>query len=39
MNRLAKSYEYQGTLVWMLSDVSSYLNGAIIPVEGGQTAW
>jgi len=39
MNRLAKSYEYQGTLVWMLSDASSYLNGAIIPVEGGRTAW
>jgi NAD(P)-dependent dehydrogenase (short-subunit alcohol dehydrogenase family) len=39
MNRLAKSHEYQGTLVWMLSDASSYLNGAIIPVDGGRTAW
>ena len=39
MNRLAKSHEYQGTLIWMLSDASSYLNGAIIPVEGGRTAW
>jgi NAD(P)-dependent dehydrogenase (short-subunit alcohol dehydrogenase family) len=39
MNRLAKSDEYQGTLVWMLSDASSYLNGAVIPVEGGRTAW
>jgi NAD(P)-dependent dehydrogenase (short-subunit alcohol dehydrogenase family) len=39
MNRLADSNEYQGTLVWMLSDASSYLNGAIIPVEGGRTAW
>ncbi|MDB0021090.1 SDR family oxidoreductase [Candidatus Pseudothioglobus singularis] len=39
MNRLAKPNEYQGTLVWMLSDASSYLNGAIIPVEGGRTAW
>jgi len=39
MNRLAKSDEYQGTLLWMLSDASSYLNGAIIPVEGGRTAW
>jgi NAD(P)-dependent dehydrogenase (short-subunit alcohol dehydrogenase family) len=39
LGRLAKSNEYQGTLVWMLSDASSYLNGAIIPVDGGRTAW
>ena len=39
MNRLAKPYEYQSTLVWMLSDASSYLNGAIISVDGGRTAW
>ena len=39
MNRLAKSEEYQGTLIWMLSDAASYLNGAIVPVEGGRTAW
>jgi NAD(P)-dependent dehydrogenase (short-subunit alcohol dehydrogenase family) len=39
MNRLAKAHEYQGTLIWMLSDASSYLNGAIIPVDGGRTSW
>lgn len=39
MNRLAKSDEYQGTLIWMLSSASSYLNGAVIPVEGGRTVW
>ena len=39
MGRLAKSDEYQGTLLWMLSDASSYLNGAIIPVDGGRTTW
>ena len=39
MGRLAKSDEYQSTLLWMLSDASSYLNGAIIPVDGGRTAW
>ena len=38
LGRMAKSNEYQGTLVWMLSDSSSYLNGAIIPVDGGRTA-
>ena len=39
MNRLARADEYQGTLIWMLSDASSYLNGAIVPVEGGRTVW
>ena len=39
MCRLAKPNEYQGTLLWMLSDASSYLNGAIISVDGGRTAW
>jgi len=39
MSRLAQVDEYQGTLLWMLSDASSYLNGAIVPVEGGRTAW
>jgi NAD(P)-dependent dehydrogenase (short-subunit alcohol dehydrogenase family) len=39
MNRLARPDEYQGTLIWMLSDASSYLNGAIIAVDGGRTSW
>lgn len=39
MNRLAQADEYQGTLLWMLSDASTYLNGAIVPVEGGRTTW
>ena len=39
MNRMAQVNEYQGTLIWMLSDASSYLNGAIIPVDGGRSAW
>ena len=39
MNRLAKSNEYQGTIIWMLSDASSYLNGAIIAVDGGRSSW
>lgn len=39
MGRLANSDEYQGTLIWMLSNASSYLNGAIIPVDGGRTVW
>ena len=39
MNRLAQPNEYQGTLIWMLSDASSYLNGAVISVDGGRTTW
>jgi NAD(P)-dependent dehydrogenase (short-subunit alcohol dehydrogenase family) len=39
LGRLANSGEYQGVLIWMLSDASNYLNGAIIPVDGGRTAW
>ena len=39
MGRLAKPYEYQGSLIWMLSDASSYLNGAIIPIDGGRSTW
>ncbi len=37
MGRMAKDNEYQGTLVWMLSDASSYLNGAVVPIDGGRT--
>lgn len=39
MGRLARSDEYQSTLLWMLSDASSYLNGAVVPVDGGRTIW
>jgi NAD(P)-dependent dehydrogenase (short-subunit alcohol dehydrogenase family) len=39
MGRLAQSNEYQGTIIWMLSDASSYLNGAIIAVDGGRSSW
>jgi len=39
MNRMADPNELQGVLLWMLSDASSYLNGAVVPVDGGRTAW
>ena len=39
LERMAYVNEYQGSLIWILSDASSYLNGAIIPIEGGRTVW
>lgn len=37
LGRMAGVDEYKSTLIWMLSDYSKYLNGAIIPVDGGRT--
>ena len=39
IGRLANVNEYQGTVIWILSDAGSYLNGAIIPIDGGRTVW
>ena len=39
MRKLASVDEYCGTIIYMLSDSSSYMNGAIISVDGGRTVW
>jgi NAD(P)-dependent dehydrogenase (short-subunit alcohol dehydrogenase family) len=39
MNRMANKNEYQGLLVFLLSDASSYINGSIIAADGGRSAW
>ncbi|KAH8667395.1 short-chain dehydrogenase/reductase-like protein SDR [Tricladium varicosporioides] len=39
MGRLGHPSELQGTIVWMASDASSYLNGSDIVVDGGYCCW
>jgi NAD(P)-dependent dehydrogenase (short-subunit alcohol dehydrogenase family) len=39
MNRMARQDEYHGIVVFLLSSASSYINGSIISVDGGRTAW
>jgi NAD(P)-dependent dehydrogenase (short-subunit alcohol dehydrogenase family) len=39
MGRMASVSEYQGTVVFMCSDASSYMTGSIVAVDGGRTAW
>jgi len=39
MGRMAHADEYQATILYMCSDASSYMNGAVVSVDGGRTAW
>ena len=39
LGRMAKTSDYTGIIIFLLSDSSSYMNGAVIPIDGGRTAW
>ncbi len=39
MQRMGKPEEYAGAIVFLLSSLSSYVNGALIPVDGGSASW
>ena len=39
MGRMASVDEYQGAIVFLLSDATAYMNGAVIPMEGGRSVW
>ena len=39
MGRMADIDEYKATIIYMCSNASSYMHGAIISVDGGRTSW
>ena len=39
LGRMAKKEDYQGLIIFLLSDSSSYINGSIIAADGGRTVW
>jgi NAD(P)-dependent dehydrogenase (short-subunit alcohol dehydrogenase family) len=39
MGRYGEVEELQGTMLFLLSDVSKFITGVIIPVDGGYSAF